>query len=163
MAYSISLLGVLVAVLISSIVHAAPLNDTFCDLHIVEEISCYIRVSFAHGCNSSTLTLDNSKFAKLCSSVSLFWSYPTNNLTTIIETPYTQPRQPFTIHLHSRQLKPQISHIYRLSQGQENERKTIGNTMIERSDSNYQIILKFQAATTLTFQGVFIAYELVKD
>jgi hypothetical protein len=158
-----SLLVLLVAVLVNSIVHALPLNGSLCDPHIQELNKCNIGVGFAAICNSSTLNLVNTNLSNSCSSVNIFWSYPMNNLTVVIETPYTQQRQPYTIHLHSRQLKSQISHIYRLLQGQEIERTKIGNTVIEKSDSNYQVILKFQAPTQLKFYGLFIAYDIVKD
>jgi hypothetical protein len=97
----LSLLIVLVAVLIKNIVNAASLNKNLCETHIIEQSTCSIGVSFIRLCNASTLNLFNTKLANSSSSVDLFWSDPMNNLTLIIETPYTQQRQTYMLFIYT--------------------------------------------------------------
>jgi len=91
--------------------------------------------------------------------INFFWSYPVNNMTLIIETPFTQKHQHYTITLDNEQVYGAITNVYRIINDKEIKITTPDKTIIQHSDSNYQIILKFQAPTHLSRYGVNINYE----
>lgn len=124
---------------------------------------CHPTVSFDFDCRTSTFNLAQHRNISSCSSVNIFWSYPMNNLTVIIQTQWTQKHRPYTIHVRANYLKPQILHLYRINQGIEKEIKIRGKVIKEKSDKNYEVILKFQAPKTLQFYGVFIEYNVTKN
>lgn len=141
---------------------AASTNNS-CVPDIFQFNRCNPTVSFDFDCPTSTFNLAQHRNISSCSSVDIFWSYPMNNLTVIIQTMWTQKRRPYTIHLRAKYLKPQILHLYRINQGVEKEVKIRGNVIKEKSDKNYKVILKFQAPKTLQFYGVFIEYNVTKN
>ncbi|UJR12388.1 hypothetical protein I4U23_016565 [Adineta vaga] len=59
---------------------------------------CNGRLSIRNPCNSATLHLGATNL-KSCTDVNLSWDYPTSNLTIVIETPFTQRRQPYAVNL----------------------------------------------------------------
>jgi hypothetical protein len=91
-----------------------------------------------------------------------FWSYPKRNLTLIIETPFTQKQQTYAIRVNIGAIQPSISHIYRLLEDQETEVIFHDDTFTEKSDSNYQVVLKFEGPPTLQYYGVFINYNITQ-
>lgn len=114
-------------------------------------------------CNSSTFDLADIEASKSCNSVDIFWSSPINNLTVIIETKFTQERQPYSIELQNKRLSPQISHVYQVSEnGIDTELQPEGDIITVQSNANYQVILTFQAPTELIFFGTPIKYNIVK-
>ncbi|CAF1170087.1 unnamed protein product [Didymodactylos carnosus] len=83
-----------------------------------------------------------------------------NNLTVTIGTHYTQQRKPFTLYLDNR-LGEYIQHIYRVHDGQETEITSKDETIIQYSDTNYQVILKLQEAETIGPYVAFVNYRVV--
>ena len=67
---------------------------------ILEKLSCKA-LDFTILCKLYVIRVDKcSKFSlKSCTEVNLSWDYPTNNLTIIIETPFTQQHQPYAVNL----------------------------------------------------------------
>ncbi|CAF5134398.1 unnamed protein product, partial [Rotaria sp. Silwood1] len=84
-----------------------------------------------------------------------------NTLIVTIVTPFTQKRQPFFIRLDNEQMKLAISRVCQVSPQGSTELQPIGNIITAKSDSNYQVVLKFEAPPTLRFYGVFIKYTVV--
>ncbi|CAF3957747.1 unnamed protein product, partial [Rotaria sp. Silwood1] len=79
-----------------------------------------------------------------------------NTLIVTFETPFTQKRQPFSIRLDNEQLKLAITRVCQVSPQGSTELQPIGNIITAKSDSNYQVVLKFEGPPQLTFYGVFI-------
>jgi hypothetical protein len=113
-------------------------------------------------CTSATASLATTDF-KSCDKVDFSWAYPLNNLTIIIETPFTQRHQPYSIHIDNRQFKLYPLPIYRILDGKETEIKTTDDVIVEKSDSNYQIIVKLQAETTISYYVFFFHYNVTKS
>jgi hypothetical protein len=124
--------------------------------------TCNAGVNFPPDCNSMVLNLANTELARSCTSVKLFWSYPVKTMTLIIETSSTQKRESYAISMDNRRLKPAISHVYRVLDNQETEITTSDDRLIQESDSNYQVILKFQGPSEMTYYGVSINYDVIQ-
>jgi hypothetical protein len=73
-------LYLLTVIISSSIVHAVPLNNNLCELHIKEKSTCNVGISIVCQCSSSTLSLPNTEPANLCSSVDVYGSYLMKNI-----------------------------------------------------------------------------------
>ena len=82
-------------------------------------------------------------------------------MTFIIETPLTQSKQGYIIYLDNIQLTQGISRVFRVFNSQETEVTTRGDKLIQYSDANYQIILKFEGPKQLSRYGVVIQYKTV--
>jgi hypothetical protein len=82
-------------------------------------------------------------------------------LTAIIDTPFTEKKQAYKLFIENEQLQPYISHVYRILDGRETEVTTTNKTLIQYSDANYQVILKFEGPPTLYYYGVFINYYIL--
>lgn len=137
-------------------------NDQQCDARVDSFAACTATVSFSTGaCSSATANFTNTAYAH-CQAISFFWSYPQDNLTLIIETPFTSTRQPYTIYLDNEQLMTGVLHVYRVFNNQETEVTTRDKKLIQYSDANYQIILKLQGPSRLSRYGVNIDYQVVK-
>ncbi|CAF1317407.1 unnamed protein product [Rotaria sordida] len=119
-------------------------------------------VAFPNDEEQKTLNLAGTDLAKSCSSVNIFWSYPTGLLTLIIETAYTEKRQPYAIHIHNEQLSASISNVYRVIDNQKIEVTTTDKKIIFDSDSNYQVIVKFQGPPEMRTYGVNIHYDIIQ-
>jgi hypothetical protein len=78
----------------------------------------------------------------------------------IIETPFTEKQKAYAIYIANEGMMGPVEHIYRLINDQEIEITTTDSKLIQYSDSNYQIILKFQSPSEFTYYGVFIDYEV---
>jgi hypothetical protein len=78
----------------------------------------------------------------------------------IIETPFTQKKQAYTIYFDNKSMNEAASHVYRVFHGQETEVTTTDSKLIQYSDANYQVILKLQAPSQMSLYGVFINYEV---
>ena len=117
-------------------------------------------VSFQDDNDSHVFSLADTELAKSKKSVEIFWSYPMNTLTLTIETPFTHQGRPYSISLDNKGLSASIKHLYRLLDGQETEIPINDERIVEESDSNYQVILKFQAPSEMSTYGVFIKYGI---
>ena len=133
-----------------------------CDAKRGGYTQCSAPISSPAGCKETKLDLTNTNTSKACTSVSLFWGYPIGNLTTIFATPFTQKKQAYNLHIDNEKLKSSIFHVYRLQNGQEKEVTTTAKTLIQHSDDNYQVILKFSGPRSLLTYGVFINYNSVR-
>jgi len=151
-------------VLIVGIVHALPISSDSCESSIIQQHTCNIRVIVPRECKSPTLNLTGSNVSTSCSSVEIYWKYPMNNLTVIIETPFTEKHQPYSIRLQNQQLKTQISHIYQVCKSSAHtELKSQDDIITVKSNEDYQIILEFQAPTKFIFFGAFIKYDVIEN
>ncbi|CAF2863196.1 unnamed protein product [Rotaria sp. Silwood2] len=157
---SLSLTFLFIAVFTGTITYAAPVSNAVCKANFFDQGTCDIRVGTPSSCQKSTLNLAESKLAS-CKSGSIFWSYPMNTLIVTIETPFSQKRQPFSIRLENEQMKLAISRVCQVSPQGSTELQPIGNIITAKSDSNYQVVLKFEAPPKLTFFGVLIKYTVV--
>ncbi len=134
--------------------------DDSCETHIYTLKTCSAVLTFSGNCQSMTLNLSNTEYAH-CTSNGFFWSYPLNNLTLIIETLFTEKHQAYTISLNNEQLFGAITNIYRIIDNKEIEITTHDKILVQQSDLNYQVILKFQGPTHLGRYGVNIDYESI--
>lgn len=153
----------LLTVAIISFIEAVPITENIistCDADYDEYRLCSQSISSPAGCKETKFNLSNTNTSKTCTSVNLFWNYPVDNLTTIIETPFTQKKQAYKLYIDNEQLTPYISHVYRILNGKETEVTTTDKILIQHSDANYQVILKFQGPPTLYYYGVFINYNI---
>ncbi|CAF4704228.1 unnamed protein product [Rotaria sp. Silwood2] len=157
---SLSLTFLFIAVFTGTITYAAPVSNDVCKANFFDQGTCDIGVGTSSSCQESTLNLAESKLAS-CKSGSIFWSYPMNTLIVTIETPFSQKRQPFSIRLENEQMKLAISRVCQVSPQGSTELQPIGNIITAKSDSNYQVVLKFEAPPKLTFFGVLIKYTVV--
>lgn len=80
-------------------------------------------------------------------------------MTFIIETPFTHSRQGYIVYFDNVQLTQGISRVFRIFNNQETEVTTRGDKLIQYSDANYQVILKFEGPQQLSRYGVVIDYE----
>ncbi|CAF1093438.1 unnamed protein product [Adineta ricciae] len=133
------------------------INDS-CESHVDKLSTCAGTISFSGDCYSSKIELRDTEYVK-CTDVNFFWSYPLNNMTLVIETPFTQKRQRFTVSLETQPLQGAVSHVYRIIDDQETDVTTREPILTQDSDANYQVILKFQGPTRLSRYGVVIQYE----
>jgi hypothetical protein len=153
----------LLTVVIISIIKAVPITENIihsCDAEYDAYQLCSESINAPTGCKETKLNLANTNTSKTCTSVHLFWNYPVDNLTAIIETPFSQKKQAYQLYIDNEQLKPYISHVYRVLNGQETEVTTTDKTLIQYSDASYQVILKFEGPPTLYYYGVFINYKI---
>ena len=133
-------------------------SDSSCQSHVDKLDSCQAVISFSGDCLSPKIDLSSTEFSQ-CEAVKFFWSYPLNNMTLVIETPFTRSHQRFLMRLDNQQLTGAVSHVYRIFNNQETDVTTRDDTLIQYSDPNYQIILKFQGPTRLSRYGVDIDYR----
>lgn len=83
-------------------------------------------------------------------------------MTFTIETPYTQERQPYAIEIDNKQIKTYSLPMYRILDGQEIELNSTHDVIVEKSDSNYQVQIKFRAPSTLTYFTFPFPYNVTK-
>ena len=121
---------------------------------------CTGAIIVPRSCLSAIVYLEMTPF-KSCDALYFMWSYPMNNLTMIIETPFTPHHQSYSVHLSN----PQGYDIrkYLIVNGHEVEIKSTEDIIVLNSDSNYQIRLKLQAETTISYYGFPIAYNVTKS
>ncbi|CAF1402044.1 unnamed protein product [Adineta ricciae] len=79
-----------------------------------------------------------------CATVSVMWYYPRDNLTLTIETCFTKKQRPYGIEIDNDELLKGIPHVYRILGGQETEITTTAKSIIQKSDNNFQVVLKLQ-------------------
>ena len=142
------------------LVHSTPVGRNSCEAKAFDSPgSCRSQIYLPKPCDAATLNLGTTAL-KSCTEVNLSWDYPTNNLTIIIETPYTQKHQPYAVNLDNYWLFG--IRTYRILNGKEIEVKSNDKIVTESSDSNYQVILKLQAPPTLSLYVLFFNYNVTK-
>ncbi len=104
MASTLLFFVLLVTLVVEPIALGIPVTDNGIDESCEAELwengepyQCSAVVTVRGGCEAGTLHLGRSNVSKICTSVGLFWSYPMNNLTMFIETPFTEKQQAYTI------------------------------------------------------------------
>ncbi|CAF0795038.1 unnamed protein product [Didymodactylos carnosus] len=113
-----------------------------------------IQTDFA--CSNSVLDIGQANFTT-CKEVRFSWAYPTNNLTITIGTQYTYQRKPFTLYLDNKRRHQ----VYRVHDGgQETDITSIDEVIIQYSDINYQVILKFQEDENIGPYLTYISYRV---
>ncbi|CAF1229440.1 unnamed protein product [Rotaria sordida] len=85
-----------------------------------------------------------------------------NNFTIIIETPFTQQLQPYSVAIDNGLIKGSDIRVYRILDGREIEVKSTGDFIVQNSDSNYQVILKLQAPSTIGLYVLPFSYKTTK-
>jgi hypothetical protein len=140
--------------------HARIITDDNCGTYVNKLDTCMATISFSGNCPSNNVSLSNTEYAN-CTSNYFFWSYPLYNMTLTIETLFTHQHQHYTISLDNEELRGAISKVFRIINNEEKEVTTHDKTLIQNSDSNYQIILKFQGPTHLSRYGVNINYKTI--
>jgi hypothetical protein len=144
-------------------IQAIPAVDESCKVQIYNwEGPCAGLIIVPKTCTSATADLSTTKFES-CDRVDLTWSYPMNNLTIIVETPYTKQHQPYTINIDNINFKLYPLPIYRIEDGHERQIKTTADVIVEKSDSNYQVIMKLQAESTIGYYLSFFRYNVIKS
>jgi hypothetical protein len=123
---------------------------------------CSSSVVVSRSCTSATLDLGETRF-KTCTEVYLFWAYPMNNLTITVVTPFTKERHPCAINIQNVIIKDYDVGMYRILDGQEIDIKTTDDIIVQKSDSNYQIVLKFKAQPTISYYGFPLNYKVTKS
>ncbi|CAF0909576.1 unnamed protein product [Rotaria sp. Silwood1] len=159
----LSITGFLVLIA-AGLIHSVRIKQESCTVKILDSsLPCWSGITSPRTCKSAILNLGDTKY-KSCTTVGLgWWSDSTNSLTINIETPFTQERQPYAIRLNNEQLKQFKDYdvrIYRILNGQETQLISSDQVIVQNSDSNYQIILKFQGPTM--YNLLPIIYEVVK-
>lgn len=141
---------------------AIPIGDEPCKAQINNSSGpCNGMIRVPYSCKSAIADLTTTGF-KSCDTVDFSWAYPLNNLTIFVVTPFTQQHQPYAIHVDNRPFKEYPMPIYRILDGKETEIKTTDDLIVEKSDSNYQVVLKFQAQTSVSYYLSFIRYNTTK-
>lgn len=141
---------------------AIPIEDEPCKAQIYNSSgSCSGMIRAPYTCKSTIADLATTGFES-CDTVDFSWAYPLNNLTIFVVTPFTQHRQPYAIHFDNRPFKEYPMPIYRILDGKETEIKTMDDFIVEKSDPNYQVVLKFQAQTSVSYYLSFIRYNTTK-
>ena len=141
-------------------VQAIPVKNELCQAQVFDNPgSCQSTIRMPQSCNSSTLNLEGTQFAS-CTDVRLSWNYPVNNLTIIMKTPFTLRNQPYAVHIDTYYMGG--IRLYRIRDGKETEVKSTDNAIVQLSDSNHEVILKLQAASTLSLYVLFFNYKVTK-
>ncbi|CAF1006880.1 unnamed protein product [Rotaria sordida] len=136
--------------------------DESCEATVLDSSDpCWSSIVVPRSCESATFNLGTMRF-KLCTKVGFMWSYPLHNLTVTIETPFTQKRQPYAINIDNSLIKDYSIRIYRIIDGHETEVKSMDDVIVQDSDSNYQIILKFQGPSTIYYYGFPFNYNVTE-
>lgn len=167
MAYTLTIVVLLVTVVVGSNVLGVPVTGNnhhetcVAELWSYDSYPCYRTVWIDGACDSSTLNLAHTSISQ-CSAFHLSWSNPVENLTMTIETPFTEKQQAYAIFIDNEGMMGPVSHVYRLIDNKEIEVTTTSKKLVQYSDSNYQVTLKFQSPSEFTYYGVFIDFVVVQ-
>jgi len=143
-------------------IQAIPIVDESCKVQIYDGSGpCAGTIWIPNGCTSATADLATTKYES-CDAVDLTWAYPRNNLTIIVETPYTKQHQPYAISIDNIHFKQYPLPIYRIEDGHERQVKTAADVIVEKSDSNYQVIMKLEGEPVGYYLS-FFRYNVIKS
>lgn len=81
-------------------------------------------------------------------------------MTLVLDSPFTGSQQKYQMSFDNQQIMSAVSHVYRIIDGEEIDVTTTEPKLIQTSDDNYQIILKFEGPTSLTRYGLNIVYDV---
>ncbi|CAF4838644.1 unnamed protein product [Rotaria socialis] len=85
---------------------------------------------------------------------------PPLDMTLIIETPFTQQRQRYTISLGVERLKSNVARVTQIIDDKETDVNMNDSHVTLNCDSNYQVILKFYIESTLYI--IWIKYDAIQ-
>ncbi len=142
-------------------VRSTPITNESCEAQVSSwPDPCTGTLIVSRSCESASFHFEPTPY-KLCDAIYFMWSYPLNNLTLIIETSFTQRHQSYSILL--RNLPDYDIRKYIIVNGKETEIKSMEEIIVLHSDSDYQIQLKLQADTTISYYGFPIFYNVTKS
>jgi len=133
-----------------------------CDAPIERYSNCTGRVESVDGCTSAFVNFTNTPSAQ-CTAINYLWTQPADNLTMILETSFTKADQAYKINFDNYSLLELVTHVYQIINNQEIEVTTHTSTLTLPSDSNYQVIVKFETPAQSTVSAIDIRYEAVKS
>lgn len=146
--------------------YSTPVKDIFyintCNALIDRYSNCTARVESVDGCTEAIINFTNTPSAQ-CNGINYLWAQAANNLTMIIETSYTKVHQAYKIIFNNSWLMELVTHVYQIINNQEIEVTTKASTLTLNSDSNYQIIVKFESPADPPISATGISYEAVKS
>ncbi len=152
--------------LFATTVYSAPTKDiditSTCNAPIDRYSNCTARVESVDGCTSALVNFTNTPSAQ-CTAINYLWVQPANNLTMILETSFTQTHQAYKINFDNYSLLELVTHVYQIINNQEIEVTTHASILTLLSDSNYQVIVKFETPAQSTVSAIGIRYEAVKS
>ncbi len=152
--------------LLAATVHSAPAIDddieSTCNAEIEHYSQCTARVESVDRCTSAILNFTGTPSAK-CSGINYLWAQPANNLTMIIETPYTQERQTYRIVFDNDYLMELVTNAYQIINNEEINVTTHTSTLTLKSDSSFQVVVKFETPAESTVSAIVVRYEVAKS
>ncbi|CAF4153877.1 unnamed protein product [Rotaria socialis] len=132
-----------------------------------------IDFEFEQDTPKQVINLANTEIAKTWKSAVLQWHYahdvkvkyfkvkvPPLDMTLIIETPFTQQRQRYTISLGVERLKSNVARATQIIDDKETDVNMNDSHVTLNCDSNYQVILKFYIESTLYI--IWIEYDVIQ-
>jgi len=143
-------------------IQGALTTNESCKVQVYDSLDlCGGSIWIPYSCDSATLNLGATRFAS-CTAVRISWAYPINNFTIIIETPFTQQLQSYSVTIDNWLIKESDIRAYRILDGREIEVKSTDDVIVQNSDSNYQVILKLQAPSTIGLYLLPFNYKVNK-
>lgn len=144
-------------------VHSTNANDDLCKPRVAAVTKCYFSLYVNMQCKSAVFRFTETSFTKSCDSPTIFWGYPMNNLTLIIDTSYTAKRQAYALRLDAKQIFPSSFRVYQVQKTNCDTPLAENNgIMTAKSGPDFQVALKFQGPKQLSLFGVFIKYSVVR-
>ncbi|CAM2723715.1 unnamed protein product [Rotaria socialis] len=119
-----------------------------------------IDFEFEQDTPKQVINLANTEIAKTWKSAVLQWHYAHDDMTLIIETPFTQQRQRYTISLGVERLKSNVARATQIIDDKETDVNMNDSHVTLNCDSNYQVILKFYIESTLYI--IWIKYDVIQ-
>ena len=153
----------ILAIITNSVASTGTVGQDPCKPRVTEKSKCYLDLYVNSQCKAAVIRFAGTDLTKSCDSVNMFWNYPINNLTLIIDTPYTANKQAYAIRLNTGGLS---STFFRIYQVQKNSickaLKSRKGVITAKCDQDYQVGLKFQGPKYISLFGVFIQYSVVR-
>ena len=128
--------------------------------HMIEDGKC--NISFPKGTGPQVFNLAKTKLSESKDAVEIFWSYPMNILTMIIETGYTPEQQAYAIAFDAESMAQDVKRMYRIVNGEEIEIKAEAGKYMLESDSNGQVVVKLHSWPRMTTYGTSIRYQIIQ-
>jgi len=119
-------------------------------------------LAFPNSAASKVFNTTTTDLSQLKDAVEIFWSYPTNTLTLIIETGYTAEQQDYSIALDAESMGDNVTRVDRIIDGNETEVKPENGKYMLESDSKGQVAIKLHSWPTMTTYGVYIRYQIIQ-
>ena len=152
----------IIAAVTVTVAYAQTTTTNPCEPRVSSVTPCHLSVSVNQQCKSAIISFPGTNFTNSCNSTEIFWNYPQNNFTFIIDTPFTATHQRYTLQLSVYPRQPQMFRVFQVqTDGATTELKFRSDIITVRSDSNFQVGLKFQGPSRFIVYGVYIRYDVV--